>query len=228
MKTDIYNIKGKKDGSITLPEGVFGVEMNEDLLHQVIVGMQSNARTNVAHVKDRSEVAGGGKKPWKQKGTGRARHGSSRSPIWRGGGITFGPRNERNFTKKINKKMRIKALYMALSNKVSDNEIIFVDTLGIDTPKTAEALKVIQGLAKIKDAEVLTTKKHNVALFVTAEKDAAAKMSFSNFGNVKVVEAQNINPVDVMKYKYVVIAQPKESVQVIESRGTVSTEKKDK
>ena len=225
MKTDIYNTKGKKEGDITLPKSVFAISMNKDLLHQVVVSMQSNARTNVAHVKDRSEVAGGGKKPWKQKGTGRARHGSSRSPIWRGGGITFGPRNERNFNKKINKKMRIKALCMALSSKLDNNEIIFVDSLGIDTPKTAEARKIIDGIATIKGVDSIATKKHNVALFVTAEKDVTAKKSFNNFGNIKVVEVQNMNPVDVLEYKYIVVVNPKDSVKIIEDRVGGTTTK---
>src|SRR3954466_2367188 len=108
MKTDIYNTEGKKAGSIDLPEAVFNQPWNNALIHQVVVSMQANARTNVAHTKDRGEVRGGGRKPWQQKGTGRARHGSIRSPIWKGGGVTHGPRNEKVFSRAIPKKMRAK------------------------------------------------------------------------------------------------------------------------
>jgi len=120
MKATIYNTKGTKAGDIDLPEEVFGLDMNESLVHQVYVSMMSNKRSNIAHTKDRSDVSGGGKKPWKQKGTGRARVGSNRSPIWIGGGITFGPRNDKNFKKKINKKMKSKALFTVLSQKMRD------------------------------------------------------------------------------------------------------------
>src|SRR3990167_5939340 len=125
MKSDVYNAQGKKAGSVELPESVFGVKWNDSLMHQVVTSMQANARPSVAHTKSRGEVRGGGKKPWRQKGTGRARHGSSRSPIWKGGGVTHGPRNEKVYTRAIPRNMRAKALFMALSRKLNDNEIIF-------------------------------------------------------------------------------------------------------
>lgn len=141
MESKVYNQKGEEVGKITLPEQVFDLPWNADLVHQVVVGMQANARTPVAHTKDRSEVRGGGRKPWQQKGTGRARHGSRRSPIWKGGGVTFGPRNEKIYSKTINKKMRAKALFTALSQKLKDNEVLFVDTLSFTEPKAVEAKK---------------------------------------------------------------------------------------
>ena len=121
INIDIYNQKGEKTGKIDIPESIFSLEPNIDLIHQVYVAQQANSRIAIAHTKTRGEVRGGGKKPWKQKGTGRARHGSIRSPIWKGGGVTFGPRSDRNFSKAINKKQRQKALFMVLSSKVNDN-----------------------------------------------------------------------------------------------------------
>src|SRR3989338_5603717 len=122
METEVYNQEGQMAGKIELPDSVFGLPWNDDLVHQVIVSMQSNKRTPVAHTKNRGEVSGTGRKPWRQKGTGRARHGSRRSPIWIGGGVAHGPRNDRNFTKKINVKMMKKAFYTILSQKYRDDE----------------------------------------------------------------------------------------------------------
>ena len=118
MKTIVYNLEGKKVKDLELSEKVFNIPLNADLLHQVYVSMDANQRIAIAHTKGRGEVAGSGKKPWKQKGTGRARAGSVRSPIWRGGGIVFGPQKDRNFKKKINKKSNTRAILMALSEKL--------------------------------------------------------------------------------------------------------------
>ena len=148
MKTDIYSKEGKKTGSVELPENIFGVAWNNSLMYQVVTVMQANARTPVAHTKDRGDVRGGGKKPWQQKGTGRARHGSIRSPIWKGGGVTHGPRNEKVYARELPKKMRAKALFMALSRKLKDGELIFVDSLGLTTPKTASAKSTLMALSK--------------------------------------------------------------------------------
>src|SRR6202167_3095081 len=106
MEAIIYNTQGKKSGSVDLPEAIFGIKWNDSLMHQVVTSMQDNARTNVAHTKGRGEVRGGGKKPWRQKGTGRARHGSIRSPIWKGGGVTHGPSKDKVYSVAIPKKMR--------------------------------------------------------------------------------------------------------------------------
>ena len=163
MNAKVFSKEGKETGSVTLPEAVFGVAWNPDLVHEVVVGMASNARTNSAHTKDRSEVRGGGRKPWKQKGTGRARHGSRRSPIWTGGGVTFGPRNERNYLLKINKKVRTKALASVLSKKLVDQEVIFVDSLSMDEPKTKEAKAIVAAIAKGADHASLATKRKNAA-----------------------------------------------------------------
>src|SRR3989338_3795579 len=144
----IFSMDGKKVSTTTLPIELFGAPWRADLVHQVTTAMQANARQNRAHTKDRSEVSGGGKKPWKQKGTGQARHGSKRSPIWRHGGITFGPRNERDYSEKINKKMRMGALVSALSRKAKDGEIILVDSFAFAEPKTALAKVTLTKLAE--------------------------------------------------------------------------------
>ncbi|MCA9357284.1 50S ribosomal protein L4 [Candidatus Nomurabacteria bacterium] len=218
MNAKIYTREGAESGSVTLPETVFGVAWNQDLVHEVVVGMQANARAGTANTKDRSEVRGGGRKPWKQKGTGRARHGSRRSPIWTGGGVTFGPRSEKDFSVKINKKVRVKALATVLSKKFVDQEIIFVDSLKMDEPKTKEVKAVIAALAKLAGHESLATKRKNAAVVILAERDLATEKSFRNFGNIEVIQAKDVNPVDLLTYKYVVVADAKSSVEVLENR----------
>src|SRR3989338_7301784 len=148
MQAKIYNQKGAEAGMITLPEKVFAAKWRSDLVHQVVEGMRSNKRAGTADTKDRGEVRGGGKKPWKQKGTGRARHGSIRIPIWVGGGVTHGPLAEKNYKKKISKKMRAQALFSVLSKKWKDGEIIFVDTLTLPEIKTKSAVEVMKNLSK--------------------------------------------------------------------------------
>src|SRR3989344_2260366 len=138
MKTQIYNLKGESVGEIDLSDKIFNQKWNPDLVHQVLRVQLSNARSPWAHAKNRAEVSGGGKKPYKQKHTGRARHGSIRSPIWKGGGVTFGPRNDRDFSKKINKKMSRIALHSILSRKLIDGELRIIDSLEISQPKTKE------------------------------------------------------------------------------------------
>ena len=150
MDATIYNLKGKEAGTISLPESVFGLKWNADLVHQVVTSMESTARSTVAHTKNRGEVRGGGKKPWQQKGTGRARHGSIRSPIWVGGGVTHGPRNEKVFDRKVNKKMKAKALYTILSAKYKKGEVLFVDDLSLRAIKTKDARDTLASLSKVK------------------------------------------------------------------------------
>jgi large subunit ribosomal protein L4 len=218
MNAKIYSKEGKETGSLALPEAVFGVTWSPDLVHEVVIGMQANARANTAHTKDRSEVRGGGKKPWKQKGTGRARHGSNRSPIWTGGGVTFGPRNERVYTVKINKKAKAKALASVLSKKFVDQEVIFIDSLTMGEPKTKEAKAVILAIAKGSGFDSLATKRKNAALVVLATRDEATEKSFRNFGNIEVMQAKDVNPVELLTYKYVVVADPQTSLEIFEKR----------
>ncbi len=212
METQIYNQKGKSVGKITVPESVFGLPWNGDLVHQVVTAMQANARTPVAHTKTRGEVRGGGRKPWKQKGTGRARHGSSRSPIWKGGGITHGPRNEKSYEQKINKKMRTKALYTVLSEKLRKGQLLFLEEVTLKNIKTKDAAMIVSDISKISGFErILGTKKRNVYLTVPA-KGEIVKKSFANIPNIEIDEVRNINPVDLLSCKYVIISQPTESI----------------
>ena len=215
MEAVIYNKEGKQVGTIALSERVFGLPWNADLVHQVVVSMQSNARTPVAHVKDRGDVRGGGRKPWQQKGTGRARHGSSRSPIWVGGGVAHGPRNEKSYAKKINKKMRAKALCTVLSGKYRDGEILFVDDMTLSEIKTARAKEVLQSLSGVSGFEGLATKRRNAAYIALPEWDENTGKSFANFGNVRLDRVNYLNPLDLLKYKYLIISAPEKSLEFI-------------
>ena len=218
MEAKIYNIKGKEAGNITLNEKVWGLKWNADLVHQVVTSMHSNARAGTAHVKDRSEVSGGGKKPWQHKGTGRARHGSSRSPIWRHGGVTHGPLSVENNDKKINKKVRIKALYTILSEKLRKNEILFIDTISMKEPKTREAKNIITAISGVKGFEKLLTKKRNTAYITTGEVSTILQKSFANFGNMHFDVVKNMNPLDLLNHKFVVMIDPEQSVKFIEGK----------
>lgn len=226
METKVFTQEGKESGKVTLPESVFGAAWNPDLVHEVVTSMQSNARSGNAHTKDRSEVSGGGRKPWKQKGTGRARHGSRRSPIWTGGGITFGPRNEKDYSKKINKKVRSKALASTLSKKQNDNEIIFVNELSFSEPKAKDAKSILNALANGTKHEDLATKRKNAALIVLSERSEATEKSFRNFGNVLVAQSKDVNPVDLLTYKYVVVVEPAKALEMFESRIGATAAKK--
>ncbi len=217
MEATIYNQKGKESGKLKLPEAIFGLPWNDELIHQVAVSMMSNARNPIAHTKNRGEVSGTGDKPWRQKGTGRARHGSRRSPIWVGGGVAHGPRNDRDYTKKINKKMKVKALLTALSRKYKDGEIIFVDEISIKEPKTKEAKDIISSLSSVKEFANLNRRK-NSAFITLNDKDTVVKKSFSNFGNLEVGEVKDLNILDLMNYKFLIMTNPDKSIESLSAR----------
>lgn len=210
---------------ITLPEKVFAAKWRADLVHQVVEGMRSNKRAGTADTKDRGEVRGGGRKPWKQKGTGRARHGSSRSPIWVGGGVTHGPLAEKNYKRKISKKMRAQALFSVLSKKLKDAEIIFVDSLDMPAINTKSAVGVMKNLEKVFEKN--TTKKLHPArgfgrgkvLTALYGRNEKAEKSFRNISALEIVFLKNLNPLDVLNHKYLLIENPEESVKFLESRG---------
>jgi large subunit ribosomal protein L4 len=219
LDATVYTTDGKKQGNMTLSEQVFGLHWNADLVHQVVVAMQANARQPIAHTKGRSEVRGGGRKPWAQKGTGRARHGSSRSPIWRHGGVTHGPNKERDFSQKINRKMRVKALYTILSKKWKDGEVLFVSDVSLKEPKTKDARAMLTSLGSIAGYEKLATRRNNALYMILPKADANVKKSFQNMGNVLVGTVNTLNPVDVLSYKYLVLAAPEEVVKIIEAKS---------
>lgn len=212
METKLYNQKGEDAGKIELPKAVFGLPWNENLVHQVVVSMQSNKRTPIAHAKGRGEVSGGGKKPWKQKGTGSARHGSRRSPIWKGGGVTHGPLKDKNYSKKINKKMKQKALFTALSRKFNDNEVIFLDKLILNTAKTKEAMQILKSLSKINGFEKLATRKKNIALITSPAKDVNMSLSFRNIAGIDSNELKNLNILELLAHKYFIIFDTKDAI----------------
>ncbi len=219
MEAKIYNQTGALAGEINLPEKVFGAKWRSDLVHQVVESMRSNKRAGTADTKDRGEVRGGGKKPWKQKGTGQARHGSSRSPIWVGGGVTHGPLAEKNYKRKISKKMRAQALFSVLSKKLKDNEIIFVETLSVPSIKTKDAVKVMQNLAKVSGWKTVDASKKPRILTAIFERNEKTEKSFRNIPTLEIAFLKNLNPFDVLNHKYLLIENPTASIKFLESRG---------
>ncbi|MDP3970404.1 MAG: 50S ribosomal protein L4 [bacterium] len=193
----VYNVKGEVVGDLELDPKIFEVAAKKTVIHQVMVAQGANSRQVVAHTKTRGEVQGGGKKPWKQKGTGRARHGSIRSPLWKGGGVTFGPRKDRNYTKQVNKKMKLVALRMVLSDKVAHDHLIIVDSFDMPEMKTKQ---MKEALSKLPSAN----EKNLVALGARQE---AVIRSAMNLPKVNCIAADSLNVVDLLKYDYLVIDQ---------------------
>jgi large subunit ribosomal protein L4 len=203
MKAKLYNQEGKELKEIELPKELFELEVNVDLIHQVLLGSQSNKRQNSAKTKDRGEVSGGGKKPWRQKGTGRARHGSIRSPLWRGGGVTFGPSTEKNYKRKLNKKMRRKAVLQVLSAKAKENVVLFIDKLEIDKPNTKEIHKSFNNLFLKKGSGLVVLPKMDKNLILSAR----------NIEKTQTIQAKDLNVLDLLNKKFVLM--PEESINVI-------------
>lgn len=215
----VYSMKGEKTGTIALPEAVFSAPWKSDLVHQVVTAMQANARLSRAHTKDRSEVSGGGKKPWKQKGTGQARHGSTRSPIWRHGGVTFGPRKERDYGEKINRRMRAGALFSVLSKKAKDGEVVLIDKFAFAAPKTKEAFGALAAVSKASGMRLLSNKGRS-ALVALSSYDGNTLKSVRNLRGVATEEVRNLNPVDVLAHRYLVIENPEAAFKTLASRIT--------
>ena len=190
----VYNIEGKEVGSIELNDAVFGVEVNEHLVHMAVVNQLANNRQGTQSAKTRSEVSGGGRKPWRQKGTGHARQGSTRSPQWTGGGVVFAPK-PRDYSFKMNKKEKRIALLSALSSKVADNKIVVLDSFNLDEVKTK------------KFAEVMSNLKVDKALVVIEGENKNVVLSGRNIPTVKVSATNEINTYDVLKYETLVVTK---------------------
>ena len=197
----VYNIEGKEVGSIELNDAVFGVEVNEHLVHMAIVNQLANNRQGTQSAKTRSEVSGGGRKPWRQKGTGHARQGSTRSPQWTGGGVVFAPK-PRDYSFKMNKKEKRAALCSALSSKVAESQIIVLDEFKLDEIKTKKFVEVMNNLKVEK------------ALVVLNDNDVNVIKSASNLATVKTAQTNEINVYDILKYDTVVVT--KDAVKTIE------------
>lgn len=192
MEAKVYNQQGQETGKVKLPEEIFALPMNRDLLHQVVTGQLANRRATIAHTKDRGEVSGGGRKPWRQKGTGRARHGSIRSPLWRGGGITFGPTKEKGYQQKVNKKMKRKALFISLSDKAQNNGLIVLDKLVLEAPKTKQMIEVMTNLAKALN------RKFGVMLMILCGADKNVERASRNIARTRVLRADSLNAKDIL------------------------------
>ena len=197
----VYNMEGNEVGTIELNDAVFGVEVNEHLVHQAVVRHLANKRQGTQKAKTRSEVRGGGRKPWRQKGTGHARQGSIRAPQWTGGGVVFAP-TPRDYSKKMNKKEKRAAMRSALTSRVEAQKLIVLDSLKLDQIKTKEMQRVLNNL------------KINKALVVMPEVDENIRLSTRNIPNVVTAEARMINVYDVMKYSTVILT--KDAVASIE------------
>jgi len=203
MKIDTYNQNGEKIGQTIIPKEIFEVPFNRDLVHQVVVAQSANRRQILADTKGRGEVSGGGRKPWRQKGTGRARHGSTRSPIWRHGGITFGPKAETIFKKEIPSRMKRQALFMALSDKVKNNLLIVLEDLKLEKAKTKLMAEILGKLPLKKDN----------ALIALSSMDKNLISASRNIADIETIQAKDLNCLDVLSFKYLIM--PKESIKVI-------------
>jgi len=195
IKVTVYNMRKEKAETIEVPQKLLAVPWNADLVHQTTVAQDANRRQPLAHTKTRGEVRGGGKKPWRQKGTGRARHGSIRSPLWIGGGVTFGPRNEKVFAKKINKKMKAKALLSVLSKKFSDNALTIVTDMDFVHTTTKAVLKNLSAF--------IEPQKHG--LFVFSSKNKDAHRGVRNISRISYCSAASLNVRDLLKPHYIVM-----------------------
>ena len=200
---DVYNIEGKKVDSVNLSEEIFGIEPNEAVVHSVLVNFLANQRQGTQSTKTRAEVRGGGRKPWRQKGTGNARQGSIRAPHFVGGGVVFGPTTERNYTKKQNRKERRLALKSALTYKARENGIVVVENIELSNNKTKDFIKLLEDL-KVTGKTLIVVKELTDNLILASR----------NLSNVKVIESHEINTYDVLNYNNVVITE--EAVKMLE------------
>lgn len=221
MTVKVYNQQGEIVGKISLPKEIFGIRTNLDLLHQVVVCQAANKRQGTAHTKHRAEVSGGGRKPWRQKGLGRARHGSIRSPLWVGGGVTFGPRKDKKYKKRIPNKMRRKALLIALSTKARDDFLIVLDKLQLEKPKTKLMAQVIEDLR----LKIDYLRKGRILIALAGQDDSIIRAG-RNLPGVRIMQARELNPLDLLSSKYLVL--PRDSIKIIEKTFRINEKIKEK
>ncbi len=210
LKVPVYNLNGEKTKDIEISSRIFDRVVRPDVVHQVVVAQQANARFVLADTKDKGEVSGGGKKPWRQKGTGRARHGSSRSPLWVGGGVTFGPTKDRNFTKQVNKKQKQLALAMCLSDRVVEKKLVVIDEIKLESGKTNYLRNLVINI-KNKISDLKESKK---VLIVLDKKDAKIVRAAVNLDDIKIILADSLNCIDILKYNSLLVSE--KSIKVID------------
>lgn len=222
MKTPLYKLDGTLDAPITVDEALFGLPWNSALVHQVVTVAQKNARVIHANTKTRGEVRGGGKKPWAQKHTGRARHGSIRSPIWVGGGVAFGPRTDRSYKRRVNKQMRTKALFTVLSKKLKDGEVFFTVDATLEGAKTKQAAELFRNFFATAVKDFRSEK----VLFigVTSPEYQVLKRASRNIPFMRVTNVASISPLLLLGHKYIML--PKSSIKALialraESEGVI-------
>ena len=197
MKIDLYTQSGEKKEGLEVSDVMFKTQVNEEVLRLAVLRQMANSRQVLAHTKTRADVRGGGKKPWRQKGTGRARFGSTRNPIWIGGGVAFGPRNERNFEKNMTKKARRLALFSALSQKASDGSVFALTEFKSKEPKTKDFVSMMSKLPASRSL-----------LVVLASEDSTLVKSAANLPNVKTLSVSYLNPYDLLHYDKVMFMEP--------------------
>ncbi len=207
IQAPLYNVKGEKTGSIDLPEALFDAPSNDTLVHQIYVAISANLRSPIAHTKGRGERSGSGKKPWKQKGTGRARVGSVRSPLWRKGGVTFGPTKERNFSKDTNRKMRQKALRIALSEKLRSEKLRIVDALSFEVKKTSSFVALLDKI-NARPGKVLIGFSKN---------ERETELMSRNIKKTTNVLSENMSVYDLLNHEYLLLS--KESIDLLIARS---------
>ena len=209
----LYAQDGKEQGSVQLPGHLFSLPWSPQLIHQIVTGIEKNRRSMTAHTKGRSAVRGGGRKPWRQKGTGRARHGSIRSPLWVGGGVTFGPDAEKNYSVGLNKKMSAKSLFVALSERVRNGAVAFVDDIVMEQPSTKAAVSLVNALCP-------DTAAARRCLFVFADKNDAVLKSLANIPGVSASSLATVHTRDILVPAKIIFVHPEKTLTGLEARAS--------
>lgn len=208
MEFPLYNQNAESIGSITVPDSVFHVSVSPDMVAQVVAVQMANRRQSLAHAKTRAEVRGGGKKPWRQKGTGRARHGSIRSPLWAGGGVTFGPSRDRSFKKTITRAMARKALCAVLSSKAEEKHIAVLDVLSLSEAKTKHMAVVLRKFDSLLSGGAHGIHGKRILLVTPVGLGPEMVRTVRNIPTASVMEARNLNALDVLTFRHIVFVQP--------------------